>query len=91
MLVLDLCVYALVAISQLTFLSISNICTQFPFVHFSSGVYLKWLVLEHLYLTTSGRLQIGGLTGAVMVSHVATNGSYFGGDGGKTGSAGKLL
>ena len=33
-----------------------------------SGVRLKWLVLDHLYITSGGRLQVGGLTGAVMGS-----------------------
>lgn len=29
-----------------------------------SGVYLRWLNVEHIYVTPAGRLQVGGLSGA---------------------------
>ena len=33
-----------------------------------SGIYLRWLSAEHIYITSEGRLQVGGLTGAVLAS-----------------------
>lgn len=37
-----------------------------------SGVLLKWLSTEHLYITPGGRLQVGGLSGAVMADTLTT-------------------
>jgi hypothetical protein len=37
-----------------------------------SGVYLRWLSVDHLYLTSAGKLKIGGLSGAVMASYSTT-------------------
>lgn len=33
-------------------------------IFYLSGVYLRWLNVEHIYVTSAGRLQVGGLSGA---------------------------
>lgn len=35
-------------------------------------MYLKWLNTDHLYLTSGGVLQIGGLSGAVLAGYTST-------------------
>lgn len=53
----------------------TNIFLPFPHTPSSrSGVQLKWLVLDHLFVTSGGRLQVGGLTGAVMGSSNSSGG-----------------
>ena len=58
-------------------------------------MYLKWLSAEHIYITPEGRLQVGGLAGAVFADYnnsnlVAAN-SVDSGSGGNSGSAGGVL
>jgi hypothetical protein len=48
----------------------SHLITAYLLISIRSGVFLKWLSLDHLYVTTTGRLLIGSLTGAVLASSI---------------------
>ena len=50
------------------------LCTYIYTVYciYYSGVLLKWLSTEHLYITPGGRLQVGGLSGAVLADTLTT-------------------
>ena len=36
-------------------------------------MYLKWLNAEHIYVTSAGRLQVGGLSGASYANHTTSS------------------